>query len=135
MPRATVSLDPEDKVELKTCPGGFVTLRRLSYGQKLERQQALTRTTMEVSGQRRQRNRSQKAQIDMLQRGATYYDYKNCVIDHNLEDDDGRKLDLTNPYDVDKLDPRVGEEISTKIDELNNFEEELEKDEDGEGDS
>jgi hypothetical protein len=46
------------------------------------------------------------------------------VVDHNLEDADGRKLDFRNLADFDNLDPRIGEEIGKLLDELNNFEDE-----------
>jgi hypothetical protein len=57
----------------------------------------------------------------MLQRAATQIDFQSCIVDHNLEDETGRKLDFRSFSDIDMLDPKIGEEISTLIDELNNF--------------
>lgn len=123
MPRATVSLDPEDKVELKTCPGAYVILRRLSYGQKLQRSQQAAKMGMDLS-----KKKSAHVSMDMLNREAAYFDFKLCVMDHNLEDENGGKLDLSSPGDVDRLDPKIGEEISSLIDKMNNFEEDLDDD-------
>jgi hypothetical protein len=67
--------------------------------------------------------------MDLLNRQSAYFDFKLCIAEHNLEDENGSSLDLTNPRDVDRLDPRVGEEISAAIDKLNNFEEDLDDDE------
>ena len=124
MPRATVKLDPEDKVDLKTCPGAFVQLKRLSYGQKLFRQESISKMTMEMQ---RRRGATQKATMEMMQRAATFFDFKMCIHDHNLEDEDGRKLDLSQEKDVTSLDPKIGEEISDLIDKLNNFEADAEE--------
>lgn len=124
MPRATASLDPEDKVELKTCPGGFVVLRRLTYGQKLARSEHVGKLTVEMKTKRKG---GTTGVMDMMQRASTLYDFKMCIVDHNLEDENGIKLDLTNPQAIDSLDPRIGEEISSLIDDLNNFEEDEEE--------
>lgn len=121
MPRATVSLDPEDKVELKTCPGAYVVLKRLSYGQKLQRSQQAAKMGMELQKGKSSGHMS----MDMLSRQSAYFDFRNCIAEHNLEGDNGEPLDFTNSKDVDRLDPRIGEEISIAIDKLNNFEEEL----------
>jgi urease gamma subunit len=120
VPRATANLDPEDKVELKTCPGGFVVLRRMTYGQKLTRQERAMRISMEV----KRGKRDARADMDMLQAQSTAFDFAACIVEHNLEDENGRQLNLSDPIDLGRLDPRVGEEVSAAIDKLNNFEEE-----------
>lgn len=120
MPRATANLVPEEKVELKTCTGGFVVLRRLTYGQKLERQSRAAKVSMEVKRSRRQNSR---ADLDLMQAAATLFDFSHCIVEHNLEDENGQLLNLTNADDISRLDPRVGEEIAVLIDDLNNFEE------------
>lgn len=128
MPRATVNLDPTEKKDLKTCPGGYVILKRLTYGAKLQRSQEAMRMSMEMK--RGRGKREQKADIDMLTTASTLFDFRNCIVEHNLEDDNGRMLNLHDQADVSQLDPRVGEEISQLIDDLNNFEED-----EGEGNS
>lgn len=120
MPRATANLEPEDKVELKTCPGGWVVLRRMSYGHKLDRMKHVGKLSVEMGG----RGRSTRGEMEMLQKASTLYDFKSCIVDHNLEDENGTKLNLGAEHDINRLDPRIGEEISALIDALNNFENE-----------
>jgi hypothetical protein len=125
MPRATVMTDTV-KHELKTCPGAWVLLRPLSYGKKLARQEQATRMTLKAQQGPRRRGQSPDAdtEISLLSRAAALLDFRECVVDHNLEDADGRKLDFRNLADFDNLDPRIGEEIGKLLDELNNFEDE-----------
>lgn len=120
MPRATANLDPEDKTELKTCPGGYVTLKRLTYGQKLDRMRYAGKLSVEM----RKGQKNTRGEMDLLQKASTVYDFKLCIVDHNLEDENGNKLNLHIERDIDRLDPKIGEEISELIDQLNNFEDE-----------
>lgn len=133
MPRATVNLDAEDPVKLKSCPGGVVTLRRMSYGAKMERQERSMQMSIEMDRRRggRRSNNNAKTDIAVLQTAATAFDFKMCVVEHNLEDENGRKLNLSDPNDIAKLDPRIGDEIAQLIDELNNFEADLDSDTEG----
>lgn len=123
MPRATVNVNDTEKHALKSLEGGEVVLRRMTYGQKLARQENAVKMTMEQ--QRGQK--SGKMNMDMLNHAATIFDFRACIVDHNLEDDNGQKLNLTYPVDIDRLDPRVGEEIANFIDKMNNFEADLEE--------
>lgn len=123
MPRATVSTDTVRR-DLQSCPEGFVVLRPLSYGQKLSRgDQAMQMVVKNETGPRRRgQKQSAETEIKMLQKAATLLDFRNCVVDHNLTDEFDQKLDLGNATVFESLDPRIGEEIGTLIDELNNFE-------------
>jgi len=123
MPRATVNVNDTEKFALKTCEGGEVTLRRMTYGQKLTRQQNAVKMTME----QQRGKKSGTMNMDMLQHAATVFDYRACIVDHNLEDDNGQKLNLSNPMHIDQLDPRIGEEIAEYINKMNNFEPDLEE--------
>lgn len=124
MPRATVDQSPGEKIDLKSCPGGYVILQRLSYGQKIARRELSTQLTMDIG--KKAAKKDPRAELAMLQQASTMFDYSHCLVDHNLEDASGNKLNLHNAHDVNSLDPKVGEEIETLIDDLNNFEEELE---------
>lgn len=117
MPRAVVSAEVERK-DLKTAPpDGFVELKRMSYGQKMQRTQIATDMTVEVQkGQK-----SQKASIDVAQLEVTLFEFRNCIVDHNLTDENDQKLNLHSKEGLSKLDPRVGDEIGKYIDELNNY--------------
>jgi len=116
MPVATVSTAPE-KFDLKTCEGAYVVLRRMSYGQKLHRQQTATQQAVKMEG-----NRMSEMDIKLLQQQVVAYEFAHCIVEHNLEDADGRTLNFLNPQDVDSLDPRIGEEINALIEGMNNYE-------------
>lgn len=123
MPKAVVTVNDTETFKLKSLEGGEVTLRRMTYGQKLSRQQNAVKTTVE----QQKGSRSSKMNLDMLQHAATIFDFRACIVDHNLEDEAGQKLNLTNPVHIDRLDPRVGEEIAKYIDQMNNFEDDMEE--------
>lgn len=124
MPKATVSTEAEH-FELKTLEGAWVDLKRLSFGQKLERQQMATDLLVKMEGKGGgKKTGSMEAKMDLMTDKVTQFDFRHCIVDHNLEaDDEGTKLVLTNPKDVALLDPRVGEEIQTLIDSINNLDE------------
>jgi hypothetical protein len=75
----------------------------------------------ESGPRRRGQAASSETEISMLQKAATQIDFQHCIVDHNLEDENERKLDFRSFSDIDSLDPRIGEEISSLIDEMNNF--------------
>lgn len=126
MPQATVDVESTQKFDLKTLPEGFVVLRRMSYGQVLQRRM-FTKLEIESSG----KSRDFRGEMAMTNVKVTAFEFQHCVVDHNLEDKDGRKLDLTKPADFNKLDPRVGQEIEGYISEMNNFEEDEENSQPG----
>jgi hypothetical protein len=128
MPRATVTTDTQHH-DLKTCPEGYVVLKPMAYGIKLSRQSEAMKMSIKSESGPRKRGQTQNSEteIHMLQKAATQIDFQNCIVDHNLEDEGGRKLDFRIFSDIDNLDPRIGEEISTLIDEMNNFASEEEK--------
>jgi hypothetical protein len=122
MPKATVSIDTE-RFELTTLPaeggeeGGWVELKTMSYGAFLKRKDMITK--MSVKGQ----GKSAETLLEMANEKLTHYEFRECIVDHNLEDDGGNKLDFSKPTAIQRLNPRVGEEISTYIDKLNKFDE------------
>lgn len=118
MPRATVSASDTTRFDLKTCDGGFVVLRRLSYGEKMKRQEMSFGAAMKMD---RKQTQSAEMVMDMAQTAATEFEFKNCIVEHNLEDDNGNLLDFRTAVHVHLLDPRIGEEISGYIDQMNNF--------------
>lgn len=126
MPKATVNLDPGEKLDLKTLPGGWVQLQRMPYGAKLDRMRLVGRMSVEM---RKQSKGGTRGEMEMMQKAATVFDFQKCVVDHNLFADDAEtiKLNLHSEADIANLDPKIGEEISTLIDELNNFESESEE--------
>lgn len=116
MPRAVANLEETTREELKSCPGGFVVLRRMTYGQKLERQSMAMQ--MGISGN----GKSAEMGVSMMQQQSAAFEFRHCIVDHNLEDENDQKLDFNNPVNVFRLHPRIGEEIEMLISDMNNFE-------------
>jgi len=114
MPKATVSIEPERK-DLESCPGGFVVLKRLSYGQFLARQD------MSMEMKFGNKNSDSQGDITLMQRRVVAYEFANCIIEHNLEDSNGKLLNFKDPNALSSLDPRIGNEINKYIDEMHQF--------------
>jgi hypothetical protein len=125
MPRATVNSEAT-RVDLKSLPGGFVTLKQLPFGQMLSRRDRAARYLQEVNP-RAARDDISRIQIDILNEASRIYDFKHCILDHNLEDEQGNKLDFNNAMTLQVLDPKVGAEIEREIDKMNreDFDEEV----------
>lgn len=121
MPRATVNIESTEKFDLKTLPEAWVELRRLSYGQVLQRRM-FTKLEFESGG----KNKDFRGELAMANAKVTEFEYRHCIVDHNLEDNEGNKLDLSKASDFNRLDPRIGQEIESYISEMNNFEEDEE---------
>ena len=116
MPKATVSTQETQRFDLKSCEGGFVELRKLSYGEVLTRRQIATEISMR-GGNRK----DAKTTVELMAEETALFDFKKCIVDHNLEDDNGTKLDFRSKMALAILDPKIGTEIDTLIDGLNNF--------------
>jgi hypothetical protein len=113
MPRATVAIDNE-RYELASCPEGFVVVRRMTYGEKLNRTDDMM--NMHTSGA------EDGMQIQMMSKRVALQDFANLVVEHNLTDENDKPLNFKNAADVLRLDPRIGDEIGQLIDKLNSFE-------------
>lgn len=124
MPVAVRSDDTET-FKLKTLPGAFVTLRRMSYGQILQR-----RSLMKLTFTSQGKGKSAEGEIAMANKKVNLFEYQTCIVEHNLERVEGQLLNLGNAVDVEMLDPKVGQEIEKYIEKLNNFEDEDAGDED-----
>jgi hypothetical protein len=116
MPRATVSKETEKK-ELKSCPGGFVILRRMDYGQSLTRREmaATMRAPLDRKG------RPDHMEMNLTFKDVYFFDFRACVVDHNLEDDNDQKLDLQTREGFSQLDPNIAVEIEDLIESMNPF--------------
>lgn len=121
MPRVAISAEPK-RYDLKSAPpDGYVLIREMSYGERLVRnskqgKMKVLKKSTEFAGE-----------VEMALRDLALWDMTNLVMDHNLEDADGMKLDLSSERDLNKLPSRIGEEIGKYIDELNNFDDGDEK--------
>jgi hypothetical protein len=112
MPRATVS-KKNYQFDLTTVPGGKIEVRRMTYGEKLLRQDELMEFETDKEG---------NMKMSMAARKAALWDISNLVVSHNLTDESDRPLNFKNMADVNQLDALVGEEIGKFIDEVNSFE-------------
>jgi hypothetical protein len=116
MPKAVVDSAAERK-DLKSLLGGFVTLKRMSFGAWLHRQDIAMQMTMDMDV------KSQKADagVQMSNEAVTVYEFAQCIVDHNLTEDEEetQKLNFGIGGDgVTKLDPKVGNEVSEYIREM-----------------
>ena len=131
MPRATINTAETTRFELKSLPktdedeGGFVELRKLSYGQILERRDMGAKIAIEGLGDTRSKEEDLKVTTEMIQKAVTEFEFKQCIVSHNLEDENGTILNFSNPNTVHALDPQVGQEISELIDEMNQWDSDL----------
>jgi len=119
MPRATANIQEVEHIELKSLPEGFIDARRLTYGEKLERRAMVSK--MKFASDRKDKDFA--GEMNLVNELATVFDFQRCIVDHNLEDEEGVKLNLGRADVIRSLDPRIGEEIDTKLSELNNWDE------------
>ena len=119
MPRATNNINDTIRVDLKSCPGGFVVLRRMSYGQRLKRDAMALDMSMRSQGKER------VIDIEAAQEEVTFFEFASCVAEHNLEDERGDLLRFSEKYAVVALDARIGAEISAEIEKLHDFQADL----------
>ena len=116
MPRA-VNIAISERHDLKTLDEAFVVIRRMNQGEKMQRQGKMS--GMKVLGRRG--SKDFEGELELANQRVTEFEFATCILEHNLEDEDGRPLDFKSPVDLAKLDGKVGEEISTYIDKLNQF--------------
>lgn len=128
MPIATIT-ERTKHIDLRTCEGGYVVIKRMSHGEKLHRR---SMTKMSVNAKRGKKD--VQAEIDMMQKNVALWEFANLILEHNLEtyikpddpESGTRLLNFKNPADVELLDGKIGEEIDAAISDFNNFELEAE---------
>lgn len=123
MPKATVSQD-HTRYDLRTLEGGFVLLRTLSFHEMTTRQDIAARmyqesTIKDMKKGQRADDEVVRGYFEMMNVAATEYEFRNCIVEHNLEDENGNLIDFTRPMQAWRLDPKVGAEIARYIDKLN----------------
>lgn len=117
MPVAVVMEEPQ-RFDLKTLPGAYVCIKRMNYGEKLQVRGFNDKMTMKTQKGRK----DIESELKIFNERQELFSIAHCITEHNLEDVDGRLLNLTSQVDVHKLRGDVAEEITTLIDKLNNFE-------------
>ena len=116
MPRATGNIADTQRFELKTCPEGYVILRRHLFGESLQRRQMAVDMRMEQG-----EGNKALTQIGMNSTDVTLFDFATQIVEHNLEDESGRALNFKTQFDVSLLSAPVGEEIVNLLEEINNW--------------
>lgn len=117
MPKATVSTETT-RHNLVTLPGGFVDLRRLSFGEKQARTDMAMKMAFQGGG-----GEAASAVAEMSAAEVAFFEFSRCIVDHNLsrDEDETDLLNFTKRADFEQLDPRVGDEIDQQISVMNNF--------------
>jgi len=124
MPRATI-IQATERHDVTTLPAvgdeeaGYVVLRRLTFGEKLSKDAEAMKMRFGMSSASQG---NVDAEVSLISEYVTYLEFAKCVVEHNLTDEKGQPLNFKNQAHVQSLDPRVGDEISTLIGEMNDFE-------------
>lgn len=120
MPDGTVTQETFHR-ELKSLPpDGFVELKMLPYHDMLVRRDKGSIMAMEqLERGKKQGDATPKLTIESLQTWERAYMFKNCIVDHNITDKNGAKLDFRSEMTLHILNPAVGMEIERLIDEIN----------------
>lgn len=121
MPKATADRE-STRHDLKSLEGAFVELMPLTYGQYLHRRDLAMEITVKDPN-----IKTAEMAMSMANEAVTRYEYEHCIVDHNLEDGTGRKLNFKVQADFNNLAPKVGEEISSLIDDMHHWEDKKEE--------
>lgn len=122
MPVATVDPTEYERFDLKHAPpDGYVMLRQLPYGLKLERRDKATRMRMIAEAPKGGRGAvgKQELEFETYSEWSQHFDFSYCIGDHNLTDPNGTPLDFTKPMTMKLLSPIIGSEIERYINQLN----------------
>ncbi len=125
MPRATVSQDTT-RVDLKTCPGGYVELRTLSFHEMNTRQDIAARMYQEQTTGKKKSKRDEetvRGYFEIMNVAVSEYEFRNCIVGHNLMNENDELIDFTLPMQAWRLDPKIGQEIDRAIEEMNQLDE------------
>jgi hypothetical protein len=117
MPVAVVTED-QHRFELKSLEGAYIVVREMSYGEKIMR----SGMTGAMKLLKDNKKSDYVGELSMETQKITLWDFANLIVEHNLQDKDGRDLNFKLEADVRKLSSKIGEEVGTRIDEVNNFE-------------
>lgn len=115
MPVAVVVNAQSDKIDLQTCPGAYVIVRRMNYGEKLLRDGMAARFLMSGSA----KDSGMQGEIDMQTEEVALWEFANLVVEHNLTDANETPLNFKNKAHVKMLDSAIGDEIGQLIDAQN----------------
>ena len=121
MPRATHDIGLTEEFNLESLEGGVVTLRQMTYGERVK----VREMTMQLSMQTTRGRQTNEATIDMemTQMRVDEYEFSKSIVEHNLTDEADTPLNFKKSGVVASLAPQIGTEISLLIARFNNPEE------------
>jgi hypothetical protein len=107
---------------LKSCEGGTVELKRLTYGQTLARRDMVMAFTF---GAPTSKGGDPDAGVELQNLKVTQFEWSNSIVNWNLTDENDQPLDWKKSNLFEVIDPAIAEEISQLITGMNDFEAEL----------
>jgi hypothetical protein len=129
MPKATANAKDTHRLDLKTLEGGYIIARRLTYGEKQRRMQIAAGQSIETNA--RNNGRADRVDVVIHNFDIQFYDFSKCIVEHNLTKDDAdtQLINFKSIADFEILDDKIGAEIETFLDSINNEDSEQERDE------
>jgi len=101
----------------------------MTYGEWQRRSDLVSRISIETANTRgRTSVRDLVQRVDTQSLEVAMFEFKACVVEHNLEDENGTTLQLGNRAHLEKLDPRIGREIGDLIDQMHSWDDDDESD-------
>jgi hypothetical protein len=76
---------------------------------------------MEINA-RQQRGEDMSMELKMMGRKTSVIEFRECILEHNLTDENDVPLNMADPLTLDKLDGRIGQEIEDCLGKMNVFE-------------
>lgn len=114
MPVGTITNNTSDKIPVNSAPpDGYVVVRRMTYGEELQRSAMVTSLT--IGGN----SKDMGGQMDLRTDKVALWDFAHLVVEHNFTDENGVPLNFKNERDVQRLDVVIGKEIGQIIDDFN----------------
>lgn len=98
----------EETYDLKSLPGGWITVRRFDHGERIDRLAKVLVMGMSDNGE-------EGATATINHRAARLHDFAKAIVDHNLADSKGVKYDFKKPDAVFAIDAEIGDEIDDLI--------------------
>ena len=105
--------------ELNSLKGAWVETRKMNHGERTYRGQISTEYTVQGFLGRE----DTETQVRVVADAITQFDFKTCIVKHNLERASGKLLNLSDPKDIKALSGIVGAEIGAIINRENQFSE------------
>ncbi len=106
---------PREKTyDLDSIKGGWVKLRRMNHGESNEL--AGLRVAFTIKGENEDEDAAASARTTI--KLSRHYSFNTVILDHNLGTN-GKLYNFKKRADVDGLDPVIGDEVATLIDNHN----------------